>query len=127
MDTIRDREIRRRRQAGESYGSIARDYDLSRQQVCNICKDTTPAAGSKEDTELYRFLVEENAFICSNGKRSNVPLMAYNLVWRAWAVEHDGYPTMEYFRILPVQDLSRMPKAGRTVCGFIESAKDRLR
>ena len=124
MDAARDAAIRERRAAGEAYAAIARDYGLSRQQVCNICREKPLEDGSKESTELYRFLSEDCAFLTANGKKSKVPLMAYNLVWRLWAQENrNGYPTMEFFQNLSVQTVSRMTQAGRAICEFINAAQ----
>lgn len=127
MDAARDAVIRERRKAGESYAAIARDYNLSRQQVCNICREQPPIEGSKESTELYRFLTEECAFPAVNGKKSKVPLMAYNLVSRAWARQgYGGYPTMDFFLSLSEQQILLIPRAGTAVCTFLKAAQSKL-
>ncbi len=127
MDAARDAAIRERRAAGESYTAIAADYGLSRQRVCDICRGTVPSPGSKEDTKLYRFLTEECAFLTANGKKSKVPLLAYDLVWWAWSKQgHGGYPTMDFFISMSERQILLIPKAGTAVCAFLKKAQSKL-
>ena len=127
MDAARNARIQERRAAGESYSAIARDYGLSRQQICNICREKPPVEGSMEGTELYRFLTEENAYLCLNGKKSKVPLMAYDLVWRAWTKQgHHGFPTMAFLLSLSHEEISAWLRAGTAVSAFILEAQERV-
>ena len=126
MDAARDAAIRERRAAGEAYAAIARDYGLSRQQVCNICREKPLEDGSKESTELYRFLSEDCAFLTANGKKSKVPLKAYNLVWRAWTKQgRYGFPTIAFLRGIPQEIIAAWPGAGSAVSAFILEAQER--
>ncbi len=126
MNEARDKKIRMRREAGETYASIAKDYGLSRERIRGICKGKTHEEDGKEGTVLFRYLTETNAILCVNGKKSNVPLLAYEVVLREWLIEgNDGYPTMEFFLNLTEHHIMRIPGGGKTISSFIAKAQSR--
>ena len=131
----RDVEIWIRRNKGESLSSIARDYGITRQRVFSICKDLDDKLGfgrastddRKEDTELYRFLVENSQIAQTSGRRHVIGLQAYNRILKIWHMSNaEEYPTIPFFQNLKETDLLSVRGVGEDMLRYIREKQEQL-
>lgn len=120
---------------GASYHHIAHKYNLSVEAVRGVClKDKFLSereqrkqnhSGLKEDTDLYVLMVEHNRFYRKQGGLSALPLRSYNRVCHFWQIKgNDGYPTVEFFLQLPIDEFAAMRNVGEGVISFITAVQE---
>lgn len=122
----RNEEIYFRRQKGDTIGSIAQDYGISRERVRQICEKELEKIGRvclhpRKNPEKYY----ESELYCLIAKAKlggfeqisdNFRIRAYNALRRDWIRRKgrmDAIPPIQFFAALSKKDIHRMPSLGQ--------------
>jgi len=135
ISPIRDWEIYTRNCNGETVSSIAKDYNLSRERVRQICFEQNALNrqkfadsvnyGRPRESELYKWIMIR---VYPKPCDSSIRVRAYNAVRLAWNRSHEntGIPTVEYLISFDNASIRKLRGVGPTTAQFLISVRDAI-